>query len=56
MHDCASILYSIAKGFPCFRNFSHGASHPYIPIHSLWTIYFMVRVNAGMCMCIYMCS
>ena len=29
-HDCASILDSIAKGIPCFHDFSHGASlHPY---------------------------
>ena len=29
--DCASILDSIAKGIPCFHDFSHGASlHPYI--------------------------
>ena len=26
MHDCASILDSIAKGTSCFRYFSHGAS------------------------------
>ena len=26
MHDCASILDSIAKGSPCFHDFSHGAS------------------------------
>ena len=24
MHDCASILYSMAKGISCLRNFSHG--------------------------------
>ena len=29
MHDCASILDSIAKGIACFHDFSHGASlHP----------------------------
>ena len=28
--DCGSILDSIARGFPCFHDFSHGASlHPY---------------------------
>ena len=32
MHDCASILE--LRGFPCFLDFSHGATHPYIPIHS----------------------
>ena len=26
MHDCASILDSIAKGTSCFHYFSHGAS------------------------------
>ena len=37
-HDCAGILDSIAKGIPCFHDFSHGASlHPYSMI-------FMVRV------------
>ena len=36
MHDCGSILDSIAKGIsPCFHNFSDGASHPYIPIFHL---------------------
>ena len=34
-HNCASILDSISKSIPCFHNFSHGASHPYIPIHSI---------------------
>ena len=34
-HDCASIPDSIAKVFPCFHDFSHGPSHPYIPIHSI---------------------
>ena len=30
-HDCASILDGILlRGFPCFHDFSHGASlHPY---------------------------
>ena len=28
--DCASILDSIVRGFPCFHDFWHGASlHPY---------------------------
>ena len=27
-------LIVFAKGLPCFHQFSHGASHPYIPIHS----------------------
>ena len=36
MHDCASILDSIAKGIPCFHDFSHGASlHPYSMIFAL---------------------
>ena len=34
MHDCASILGSIAKRIPCFYDCLHGASHPYIPIYS----------------------
>ena len=37
MQDCASILDSVAKGTSFFHEFSHGASHPYIPIHSLCT-------------------
>ena len=29
-HDCASILIVLLRGFPCFHDFSHGASlHPY---------------------------
>ena len=24
----------LLRGFPCFHDFSHGASHPYIPVHS----------------------
>ena len=27
-------LIVLLRGFPCFHDFSHGASHPYIPIHS----------------------
>ena len=30
-----AILDSIAKGISLFPYFSHGASHPYIPIHSI---------------------
>ena len=26
------IVLVVPKGFPCFHDFSHGASHPYIPI------------------------
>ena len=25
-------LIALLRGFPCFHNFLHGASHPYIPI------------------------
>ena len=32
-HDCASILDSIAKVVSTL--FAHGASHPFIPIHSI---------------------
>ena len=28
-------LIVLLKGFPCFHNFSHGASHPYIPFIQL---------------------
>ena len=28
-------LIVLLGGFPCFRDFSHGASHPYILIHSV---------------------
>ena len=35
-HDCGSILDSILlRGLPCLHDFSHGASHPYIPINSI---------------------
>ena len=43
MHDCASILDSIAKGivllrgYPCFHDFLHGASlHPYSMIFHIF--------------------
>ena len=28
-------LIVLLGGFPCFHDFSHGASHPYILIHSV---------------------
>ena len=28
-------LIVLLREFPCIHNFSHGASHPYIPIHSM---------------------
>ena len=28
------VVVSLLRGFPCFHKFSHGGSHPYIPIHS----------------------
>ena len=28
-------LIVLLRGFPCSHDFSHSASHPYIPIHSL---------------------
>ena len=28
-------LIVVLKGFPCFHDFLHGVSHPYIPIHSI---------------------
>ena len=34
---CMIVLVSLIvllRGFPCFPNFSHGASHPYIHRHS----------------------
>ena len=41
MHDCASILDSIAKGIPCFHDFSHGASlHPYSFNGMIFCTYF----------------
>ena len=27
-------LIALLRGFPCFHDFSHGPSHPYIHIHS----------------------
>ena len=27
-------LIVLLRGLPCFHDFSHGSSHPYIPIHS----------------------
>ena len=43
MHDCASILDSIAKGITLF---SHGASHPYIFIHDFCTCSTNFCINA----------
>ena len=28
-------LIVLLRGLPCFHDISHGASHPYIPIHSI---------------------
>ena len=48
-------LIVLLRAFPCFHDFSHGASHPYIPIHSIYV--FMVCVimiiNAATRMSIY---
>ena len=30
-HDCLVSLIVVLKGFPCFRDVSHGASHPTSP-------------------------
>ena len=35
MHDCASILDSIAKKTSCFHHFSHGASLHHVTVHSV---------------------
>ena len=43
MHDYAGSLYSI--GFPCFHDFSHGESHPYIPIHSIEHLFHNVIIT-----------
>ena len=55
-HDCAGILDSIAKGIPCFHDFSHGASlHPYSMIFALVPyIFHGSRINAAtrMCSCV----
>ena len=51
-------LIVLLRGLPCFHDFSHGASHPYIPIHSIesflhlfhiffFHIFFMVHVNVA---------
>ena len=32
-------LIVLLRGFPCFHDFSHGASHPYIAIHSMEWFY-----------------
>ena len=28
-------LIVLLRGLPCFHDFSHGASHPYIPVFAL---------------------
>ena len=38
LRTCMIVLVSLIVllgGFPCFHDFSHSASHPYIPIHSI---------------------
>ena len=40
MHDCASILDSMY----CFHDFSHGASHPFIPINSVECILHLFHI------------
>ena len=47
MHDCASILDSIAKKTSCFHYFSHGASRPTSPFIDFYTCFTTVLcVNA----------
>ena len=36
-------LIVLLKGFPCFHDFSHGASHPYIPIHSIEFLHLLYK-------------
>ena len=45
-------LIVLLRGFPCFHDFSHGASlHPYIlHLFHIHVLIFMVR--AAICMCI----
>ena len=49
MHDCASILDSIAKGITLF---SHGASHPYIFIHSIFALVPQINADTRMRTCV----
>ena len=42
-------LIALPGGFPCFHDFSHGASHPYILIHSVAHVAHIfdgLRINA----------
>ena len=45
MHDCGSTVDSVAKGFPCFHDFSYCASHPYISIIHLCNIDALYRTH-----------
>ena len=52
-------LIVLLGGFPCFHNFSHGASHPYILIHSVeWfctcSTFLWLRINAPIYAHVYM--
>ena len=41
-------LIVLLEGFPCFHDFSHGASRPYIPIYSverLLHLYIIMYIN-----------
>ena len=33
-------LIVLLRGFPCFHDFSHSGSHPYIPIHSFFALVY----------------
>ena len=50
MHDCASILDSIAKGTSCFHYFSHGASlHPHSFSRMIFTLVLLhVHMSIGL--------
>ena len=38
----------LLKGFPCFHDFSHGVSHPYIAIHSIEWLLHLYFTGSGL--------
>ena len=39
------IVLVLLRGFPCFHDFSHSASHPYILIHSIFALVPLIFIG-----------
>ena len=58
LHVCREGLHMIVlvslivllRGLPCFHDVSHGASQPYIPIHSIEWFLHLVHIFVMVCL------